>query len=84
MYDYHLHSSVSFDSEASAIGMALAAEKSGLKEICFTDHCDYHTDPYGKHYPIDLDKYSREYDGLSVKGLKIRRGVEFGTTRSFT
>ena len=46
MYDYHLHSDVSFDSTEKAIDMIQAALDMGLKEICFTDHGD--TDPYGK------------------------------------
>ena len=41
MYDYHMHSTVSFDGHDSGLDMALAAAKRGLKEICFTDHIDY-------------------------------------------
>ena len=46
MFDYHMHSTVSFDARDSALDMALAAKAAGLKEICFTDHLDY--DPLGK------------------------------------
>lgn len=78
MFDYHMHSIVSFDGHDSGLALAQAAKAAGLKEICFTDHMDYirHTD----RQPLifDLDTYSREYDALELPGLKIRRGMEFG------
>ena len=78
MFDYHMHSRVSFDGHDTGLAMAQAAQAAGLKEICFTDHVDY--DPLG-HMPnmaFDTAAYSAEYDGLSLPGLKIRRGMEFG------
>ena len=45
MFDYHLHSDVSFDSKESAERMVRAAASAGLKEICFTDHLDYEEVP---------------------------------------
>ena len=80
MFDYHLHTSVSFDSESRAESMAKAAKKVGLKEICFTDHCDYNSDKEKQHYPIDVNQYNEAYDGLEIKGLKIKYGFEFGMT----
>ena len=80
MFDYHMHSSVSFDSEESALAMALAARERGLKEICFTDHRDYCHSPHMPNMLFDLEDYSRAYDGLTLEGLKIRRGVELGLT----
>ena len=41
MFDYHLHSSVSFDSNCDAKKIVEKAEEIGLKEICFTDHYDF-------------------------------------------
>lgn len=80
MFDFHMHSKVSFDARDSALDMALAARERGLKEICFTDHKDY--DPLGVMTGIDFDEdtYSRAYDSLHVEGLIIRRGMEFGMT----
>ena len=80
MFDYHMHSRVSFDGHDSGLEMALAAKNAGLKEICFTDHLDY--DPLGQMgvLAFDTDVYNREYDTLEVPGLKIRRGMEFGMT----
>ena len=80
MFDYHMHTIVSFDGRDRGWQMAQAAKEKGLKEICFTDHLDY--DPLGKMdiLAFDTDVYNAEYDGLEVAGLKIRRGMEFGMT----
>ena len=80
MFDFHMHSRVSFDGHASGLEMALAAKNAGLKEICFTDHLDY--DPSGRMQNIAFDTavYNAEYDSLHVDGLTIRRGAEFGMT----
>ena len=78
MFDYHMHSRVSFDAQETGEAMAKAALDRGLKEICFTDHLDY--DPLGKMLGMTFDNaaYSAEYDNLEIPGLKIRRGMEFG------
>ena len=78
MFDYHMHTVVSFDGKCRGIEMAQAAVAAGLKEICFTDHIDY--DPLDKMgvMAFDTDRYNEEYDNLEVPGLKIRRGMEFG------
>ena len=41
MFDYHLHSKLSFDSTCEPCRIVAAAERQGLKEICFTDHYDF-------------------------------------------
>ena len=80
MFDYHMHSRVSFDGHHTGLAMAQAALTAGLKEICFTDHLDY--DPLGKMGVLAFDTaaYNAEYDNLELPGLKIRRGMEFGMT----
>ena len=77
MFDYHMHSRVSFDGHDTGLEMALAAKEKGLKEICFTDHIDYLE---GTNMVFDTDVYNAEYNGLEVPGLKIRRGMEYGIT----
>ena len=77
MFDYHMHSRVSFDGHNTGLEMALAAKAKGLKEICFTDHIDYVP---GENMVFDTDVYNAEYNGLEVPGLKIRRGMEYGIT----
>ena len=80
MFDYHMHSIVSFDGHDSGLQLVQAAKAAGLKEICFTDHLDY--DPLGKMGVLAFDTacYNAEYDCLHAEGLKIRRGMEFGMT----
>ena len=78
MFDFHIHSSVSFDSKTPAIEYANAAVAAGLREICFTDHWDYLPSPNDPHDLFSLEDYAKAYDGLSVDGLIIRRGVELG------
>ena len=41
MFDFHMHSTVSFDGHDNARRMVQAAADKGLREICFTDHIDY-------------------------------------------
>ncbi len=77
MYDYHMHSKVSFDAHDSGASMAQAAAARGLKEICFTDHFDYTPE---MDMVFDTAVYNAEYDHLEVPGLLIRRGMEFGLT----
>ena len=77
MYDYHMHSRVSFDAKDSGLDMALAAAARGVKEICFTDHIDYTPE---MDMVFDTAVYNAQYDGLQVPGLLIRRGMEFGLT----
>ena len=81
MFDFHMHSRVSFDGHDTGLDLAKAALAAGLKEICFTDHLDY--DPLGTMPDIAFDTavYNAEYDGLELPGLKIRRGMEFGLAR---
>lgn len=80
MFDYHMHTKVSFDSAAEPMDMIRAAEKLGLKEICFTDHCDHNADPNGKHDVFTLEEYGEAYDKVDSSLVKVRRGIEFGMT----
>jgi len=78
MFDFHMHSRVSFDGHDTGEALARTALERGLKEICFTDHLDY--DPLGQMGKLDFDTeaYNAEYDNLEIPGLCIRRGAEFG------
>lgn len=80
MFDFHMHSRVSFDGHDTGLTLARAAAANGLKEICFTDHLDY--DPLEQMgcLAFDTEIYNAEYDSLEVPGLTIRRGMEFGMT----
>ena len=80
MFDFHMHSTVSYDGHNTGLEMAQAAKTAGMREICFTDHLDY--DPR-KLVKMDFDTqvYNAAYDDLEVPGLIIRRGAEFGMLR---
>ena len=80
MFDFHLHSRVSFDSDCNPQEIITAAEKSGLKEICFTDHYDFNDNPDGHHDIFKIEDYKSAYDSLKSEKVIIRRGVEFGLT----
>ncbi len=77
MFDYHMHSKVSFDGQCTGLAMAQAAREKGLREICFTDHMDYTPE---MEMVFSMEDYAAEYDSLEIPGLKIRRGVEYGLT----
>ena len=78
MFDYHMHSRVSFDGQSDAWDMALAAKERGLQEICFTDHIDHEINVEKEIMVFDQQIYNETYGNLEVPGLKIRRGVEYG------
>lgn len=78
MFDYHIHSRVSYDSKAVPEDIVQQALGAGLKEICFTDHLDYGVSYTGEPLVFDTENYNANYDHLSAEGLKIRRGFEFG------
>ena len=80
MFDYHLHSKVSFDSSCAPADIVMAAEKAGLKEICFTDHYDFNDVYKDKRDLFTIEQYRTAYDSIVSPKVKIRRGVEFGLT----
>ena len=80
MFDFHLHSRLSFDSTTPPIDIVRAAESAGLREICFTDHYDFNTDPNVAPNVFSAEEYLAEYGNLSSDKLIVRRGLEFGMT----
>lgn len=78
MFDYHMHSFVSFDGQDSPEMLANAAVKAGLKEICFTDHVDDGPPCTPRFNRFTIEEYKAAYDGLEIPDIQIRRGLEFG------
>lgn len=78
MFDFHMHTQVSFAGRDTARNMVQAAQNAGLKAICFTDHMDYDPANEVQTMCFDLDAYIKEYDLPNYLGLEICRGVEFG------
>ena len=80
MFDFHMHTTVSYDGHNAPEEMTKAAVQAGLKEICFTDHLDYELGRPKAQIAYKVEKYNRAYNGLEVPGLTIRQGVEIGMT----
>lgn len=78
MFDFHMHSTVSFDGHDDPERMLHAAEEMGLKEICFTDHRDYESNADRQTMVFDWRRYSAAYDCLESPAVRVRRGMEFG------
>lgn len=78
MFDFHMHSTVSFDGHDSPAAMLQAAVEKGLKEICFTDHIDYFANVDKQEWVFETADYNAAYDCLNHPAVKIRRGMEFG------
>lgn len=80
MFDYHMHSRVSYDGSGTPEEMLAAAQSAGLKEICFTEHLDYqHCVPRDKT-TYTLDVYRNAHTRKQLSSLSIRHGVEVGLT----
>lgn len=78
MFDYHMHTVVSYDGHNTPTEMAQAAVKAGLKEICFTDHLDYQLSVPREKTAYTPEAYRSAYDHLQIPDLTIRHGAEVG------
>ncbi len=78
MFDFHMHSNVSFDGHDSPEAMLQAARSAGLKEICFTDHIDDTPTGIDPAQRFSRESYAAGYDHISSKDVKLRFGMEFG------
>lgn len=81
MYDFHVHSSYSDDSESSMISMAEAAKNFGLKGICFTDHADLEDGIIKTGYQFSYKDYLNEINSVKAalsKNFEILSGIEIG------
>lgn len=81
MFDCHVHSSFSGDSEMPAAAACETAIGKNLKGIAFTDHLDYDYPNYDDTFNIDFDAYSKFMDTLKVQyagKLTVLKGIEVG------
>lgn len=81
LYDMHMHTHFSGDSEAMPFDMAQKAWNIGLQGICFTDHLDIDYKETPGLFDLDIPAYKKEI--LEVKQqfadkLDIGWGIEFG------
>lgn len=79
MFDYHMHTKFSFDSSSEPSEMIFAAEKAGLKEICFTEHADF---PDLEMPMPDLDEYDNAFRSLPKSNVIVKKGLEVGLSET--
>ena len=85
IYDCHMHTSFSGDSDSSPESMINRAKEIGLSGVTITDHMDYGFPENPNPFTIDFDVYMNELAKLqqqyNVDGeFEILRGVELGLT----
>ena len=78
MFDYHIHSTVSYDGHSTPEDMVRAAEAAGLKEICFTDHLDYQLCVPREKSAFTAQCYALAYRTIKSDAVSIRFGAEVG------
>lgn len=82
LWDTHMHTHFSGDSEADTFEMVQASINSGLKGICITDHMDLdYLDEAPEKYLIDFPAYFEEMQSIQKQfqdKFSICIGVELG------
>ena len=81
MYDFHVHSRFSGDSEADLNKICETAIANGLAGICLTDHTDLCYPSDEVDFSFDYDSYTKtvlELKGTYGKHLDICKGIELG------
>lgn len=82
LYDNHMHSHFSGDSEAPMLEMVRAARSHQLKGITFTDHLDwdYYDEPH--LFDLDFDAYQKAVQEIQCKendaDFEVLFGLEMG------
>lgn len=80
--DYHTHTLVSPDSQASIYDMAAAASAAGLRELCVTDHCDLLSLEGERQLTFDWEPSLAQFDEAEFfadPNLVLRLGLELGS-----
>lgn len=81
MYDYHMHSAFSSDTNVSMTAMIESAIQKGFKQITFTDHIDYEYNSSEISFEFDTDEYKKEilkYREIYGHLIEINLGLEIG------
>lgn len=81
MYDYHMHSAFSSDTDVPMEAMIQSAIEKGVKEICFTDHIDYDYASPEISFEFDTEAYKTLIESFREKykgQIEIRLGIEIG------
>lgn len=75
--DYHLHSSISADSQTSPVLQIKQAEALGLDEICFTEHLEIHF-YRGEEWHVNVNDYREQFRRLTSERVQLKFGLEAG------
>lgn len=81
LYDMHIHTHFSGDSEADSYAIAQTALDKGLKGICFTDHLDMDYKEKPGLFDLDIPAYKKEIADVADTfrdKLTIEWGIELG------
>lgn len=81
MFDCHMHSSFSTDSEMNPAEACETALKQGLEGIAFTDHLDYDYPDTDESFNINYNEYFKTMNSIRAeyKGrLNVLRAIEAG------
>ena len=81
LWDTHMHTHHSGDSDALMPDMIQAAVRQNLDGICFTDHFDYDYPDDPDLFLLDFDSYIKEvrsFQDTCHDRLSIRLGIEVG------
>ena len=70
LYDIHMHSSFSTDSDAPMQSMAQTAIRQGLSGICLTEHMDL--DYPGKYHPSDPNTFTTDPEKVHQEVCRLR------------
>lgn len=81
MFDCHVHSKFSCDSNLTLEAACDKAIEIGLSGIAFVDHLDFDFPGFGDEFLIDFDEYSFQISKIKEKyrnKLKVLKGIEVG------
>ena len=81
LYDFHMHSSISLDSDAPMEYMIRQSIEKGLSGVCFTQHIDYYFPDDFEIHTVDYDKYKAEFafnKELFKDEIELFFGIEAG------
>ncbi len=81
LWDTHIHTHFSGDSDAGPQQMILAAQNAGLSGLCFTDHLDYDYPDDPDLFQLDFPSYKEEVQKLQQEyqnRFPILLGIEIG------
>lgn len=81
LWDTHMHTHFSTDSQADTHEMVRASMKAGVDGICFTDHLDIGYDSSPERFMLDIPAYFKEMQAVQAEFLNkfpVCTGIEIG------